>query len=86
MESNVLFSVEVYLSETTSDRMTLTLEQLKGWRKNRELTNNPWEATQVNVKAPVTITRSTSARELLDYDAQKGADDEVDTKLAWSFA
>ena len=75
LKADQTFIVEVYLSETVSTKIHLTGKRMLDWQNERALANNPWSIELIG------ISRSTSAREQLDYKAQAAEDSRVTERL-----
>ncbi len=75
LNADQILIVEVYLSETVSTKIHLTGTRMLEWQSERVLANNPWSIEFIGV------SRSTSAREQLDYTAQAAEDRRVTEQL-----
>lgn len=75
LNADRLIVVEVYLSETVSTKIHLTGSRMLDWQNERVLLNNPWSIEFIG------ISRSTSAREQLDYKSQATEDNRVTEQL-----
>lgn len=96
MESNIVvpafqsdvvrFTVEVFMTPTTSTSLEMGLSDLCDWPSNRFLREHPWTATQWNSKNPRVFSRSTAALELGNLSEQEEHDKQLLSEINWAFA